>query len=66
MKYGTKHMGGMTTGAARLGDACAARKIRTGIAVPFAATSWHVPTLEQVSPVFATDRPTPRPLERWP
>jgi hypothetical protein len=66
MTTGTMHMGGSTTGAARLGDACAAHLTYAGTLAPAAHTSWHVAIAKQVSPVFATDRPTRRPLERLP
>ena len=66
MTTGTMHMGGSTTGAARLGVACSARLAYVGLAAPAARKPWHVAIAKQESPVFATDRPTRRPLERLP
>jgi hypothetical protein len=66
MTTGTMHTGGFATGAARLGDACSTHLVYAGIAAPVAAKPWHVTNRKQVSPVFITDRPTRRPLERFP
>lgn len=68
MLNGTTHMGGMTTGAARLGAGCPAFLVYVGTTLPsirgsHAARTW---TEKQVDPVFATDRPTRRLLERFP
>ena len=65
MLNGTMHMGGMTTGAARPGDTCSAHLAYAGTAA-LVRKPWHVTIAKQVSPVFATDRPTRRPLERFP
>ncbi|HEX6570031.1 MAG TPA: hypothetical protein VF015_12725 [Acidimicrobiales bacterium] len=62
----TMHMGGYATGGARLGVACSTHLALAGNAAPIAAKPWHAITGTQVSPVFGTDRPTPRPLERFP
>ncbi|HEX5946230.1 MAG TPA: hypothetical protein VFY82_08135 [Acidimicrobiales bacterium] len=56
----------MTTGAARPGDTCSAHLAYAGTAAPVANKLWHVTIAKQVSPVFGTDRPTRRPLERFP
>ena len=66
MTTGTMHMGGSTTGAARLGDTCSAHLVYAGIAAPARAEPWHVTIAKQESPVFGTDRPIRRPLERFP
>ncbi len=66
MTNGTMHMGGFATGAARSGDVCSALLVYAGTAAPVAATPWHATNGKQVSPVFITDRPTRRPLERFP
>ena len=66
MTTGTMHMGGMTTGAARPGDTCSAHLAYAGTAAPVAHKPWLVTFAKQVSPVFGTDRPTRRPLERFP
>jgi hypothetical protein len=66
MTTGTMLMGGSTTGAARPGDSCSAHLAYAGIAAPAARKPWHVTIAKQVSPVFPTDRPTRRPLERFP
>ena len=66
MSTGTMHTGGFTTGAARPG-ACATHLVYAGIAAPIATKTWHDGTNgKQVSPVFNTDRPARRPLERFP
>ena len=69
MTNGTAHMGGMTTGAARLGAGCPAFLAYVGTTLPSIAGSWHATSGKdkQVDTVFATDRPTTRrPLERFP
>ena len=66
MTNGTTHMGGNAAGAARLGTGCPALVLYTGTTLPSIAFPWHAMTDKQVSPVFATDRPTRRPLERFP
>jgi len=66
MTTGTMHMGGSTTGAARLGGTCSAHLVYAGIVAPIGHKPWHATIAKQVSPVFATDRPTRRPLERFP
>lgn len=65
MTTGTMHMGGMTTGAARPGDTCSAHLAYAGTAA-LVHKPWHVTIVKQVCPVFGTDRPTRRPLERFP
>ena len=66
MTTGTMHMGGSTTGAARLGDACSTHLVYAGTVAPIAHKPWHVTNPKQESPVFATDRPARRLLERFP
>jgi|RhiMethySRZTD1v2_1073278.scaffolds.fasta_scaffold15905_8 hypothetical protein len=71
MLNGTTHMGGNATGAARLGADCPAVPAvqYVGTTLPSIAGSWHatdLPMGKQVSPVFTTDRPARRPLERFP
>lgn len=66
MTTGTMHMGGYAAGAARPGESCSAYLLNAGILAPVAATKWHPTHGKQVSPVFATDRPTRRLLERFP
>jgi hypothetical protein len=66
MTTGTMHTGGFTAGAARPG-ACPLAIAYVGTTAPLAVTPWHDGTIgKQESPVFATDRPTRRPLERFP
>ncbi|MDD9369022.1 MAG: hypothetical protein PV358_02815 [Acidimicrobiales bacterium] len=55
----------MTTGAARPGDTCSAHLAYAGTAA-LVHKPWHVTIVKQVCPVFGTDRPTRRPLERFP
>ncbi len=65
MTTGTMHMGGYATGAARPGT-CGTLLHRAGTAAPI-ATAWNGGTRDkQVSPVFPTDHPTRRQLERFP
>lgn len=66
MSTRTMHMGGYAAGAARLGDACPTHLAPTGNLPSIVAKPWHVTTGIQVSPVFGTDRPIRRPLERFP
>jgi len=66
MTTGTMHMGGSTTGAARLGDPCSTHLVYAGIVAPVGLKPWHATNAKQESPVFATDRPTRRLLERFP
>lgn len=66
MKNGTMHMGGHTTGAARLGATCSTSLIDAAIAAPLAQKPWHATTAEQVPVVFTTDRPSRRLSERFP
>ena len=67
MTTGTMHMGGFAAGAARPG-ACPLAAAYRGTSAPLAATiTWHDGSkVKQDSPVFGTDRPTPRPVERFP
>ncbi len=66
MTTGTMHMGGYATGAARLGDACPTLVAHAGIAAPIAVKPWLATNAKQATPVFSTDRPARRPLERFP
>ena len=66
MMNGTMHMGGNAAGAARLGAGCSSLVLYVGTTLPSIAFPWHATTGKQVSPVFSTDRPTRRPLERFP
>jgi hypothetical protein len=66
MTTGTMHMGGFAAGATRPGDACSTLAAYTGTGAPIATKHWLVMNVEQVIPVFGTDRPTRRPLERFP
>jgi hypothetical protein len=64
---GAMRMGGHMAGAARPGTCAVLRQLHAGNPAPIYTRKWHV--VEQpipVSPVFATDRATPRPLERSP
>ena len=69
---GAMRKGGHMAGAARLGTArpgsCAVlHQLHAGIPAPIYTRKWHgVEQPVPVSPVFATDRATPRPLERSP
>ena len=63
---GTMHMGGNAAGAARLGAGCSELVLYVGTTLPPLAFPWHAMTGKQVSPVFATDRPTRQPLVRFP
>jgi len=60
------HMGGLATGVARPGATCSAHLAYAGIPAPVADIEWHATNGKQVSPVFVTDRPIRRPLERSP
>jgi hypothetical protein len=64
MTSGAMHMGGHMAGAARLGS-CAAHIQLHAPSAPIYTRKW-LDGVEQPSPVFATDRATPRPLERSP
>jgi hypothetical protein len=67
MTTGTMHMGGSNAaGAARPGAGCSALVLYTGTTLPSIAFPWHAVAEKQVDPVFITDRPTRRPLERFP
>ena len=69
MTTGTMHMGGFAAGAARPGESCAAHLVYAGTAAPIALIGrkpWHATNAKQVSPVFTTDRPARRHLERFP
>jgi hypothetical protein len=66
MTTGTMHMGGNATGAARPGAGCSTLDLYLGTTLPSIAFPRHAWTGKQVSPVFITDRPTRRPLERFP
>ena len=66
MTTGTMHMGGFAAGAARPGVACSTPLTYAGTTAPVAAKPWHATNRKQVSPVFITDRPIRRPLERFP
>ena len=64
----TTHMNGLTAGAARIGT-CPSYLVVDGIAMPapIRGRSWLAGLqTKQVSPVFSTDRPIPRPLEPSP
>jgi hypothetical protein len=61
----TMHMSGHATGAARLGATCSALAVYPATPAPI-LVKWLAPNVEQVSPVFGTDRPTRRLLERFP
>jgi len=65
MSTRTMHMGGYAAGAARLGDVCPTQLAPAGNLSSIVAKPWHVTGI-QVSPVFGTDRPIRRPLERFP
>jgi len=62
----TMHMGGYAADAARLGEPCAAHLAPAANLPSIVTKPWHATTRIQVSPVFGTDRPIRRPLERWP
>jgi len=67
MTTSTMHMGGFAAGAARPGAGCSALVLYVGTTLPSIAFPWHATVSgKQVDPVFATDRPTRRPLERFP
>jgi hypothetical protein len=68
MTTGTMHMGGNAAGAARPGAGCSTLDLYVGTTLPSIAFPWHetIVSGKQVDPVFATDRPTRRPLERFP
>jgi hypothetical protein len=64
---GAMREGGHMAGAARPGSCAVLLQLHAGNPAPIYTRKWHV--VEQpvpVSPVFATDRATPRPLERSP
>jgi hypothetical protein len=64
----TTHMSGLAAGAARIGT-CPAYLVVDGTAMPapIHGRTWLAGLqTKQVSPVFTTDRPIPRPLERSP
>lgn len=65
MTSGTMQEGGHMAGAARLGT-CAVRITHASNAAPFSMHKWLGIAAQPVSPVFTTDRPVPRPLERLP
>lgn len=65
MSTRTMHMGGHATGAARPGVACPTYLALAGDVPSIVAKPWPVTGI-QVSPVFGTDRPIRRPLERFP
>ena len=66
MTTGTMHMGGFAAGAARPGT-CPLAIAYPGTAASLGITPWHDGSNgKQESVVFATDRPTRRPLERFP
>jgi hypothetical protein len=59
--------GGHMAGAARLGSCAVLHQLHAGMPAPIYTRKWHgVEQPVAVSPVFATDRATPRPLERSP
>lgn len=71
MTTGTMHMGGYAAGAARVGSACSPLlvdpgTVHAGTVAPIGLKPWHATNVEQVSPVFCTDRPTRRLSERFP
>jgi hypothetical protein len=65
MTTSAMHMGGHTAGAARLGTCPALHLGYAGNHAPAHTRKWLV-EIQAVSPVFATDRAIPRPLERSP
>jgi hypothetical protein len=67
MTTGTMHMGGSNAaGAARPGTGCCSTLLYVGTTLPSISFPWHAVSGKQVDPVFATDRPPRRPLERFP
>jgi hypothetical protein len=66
MTTGTMHMGGYAAGVARPGAGCSTLVRYRGTTLPSIAFPWHATTGKQVSAVLITDRPTRRPLERFP
>ncbi len=61
----TMHMGGHTAGTARPGTCPALHAGYAANHAPAHMLKWLV-AIQAVSPVFATDRPIQRPLERSP
>ena len=64
---GAMRMGGHMAGAARPDTCAVLHQLHAGMPAPIYTRKWHgVEQPVPVSPVFATDRATPRPLERSP